>query len=234
MVPRCKAQQSFPVVTYDEYGWTSDMKRVSMTTPDIGLTFKITLYDNTTKPYDSALTALYIYINIFNNIVSNGLTQSNPVMSKTFTFDSTNELYLPAGESSSFFVAVGNINLGNSQLAIGSYTADLSYSNSPLVYGAQGTPMGQYPFNFQVETAQVLKQEIAQNPSPTSLNVLVLAFAVMIIIAVVVSVVTTYVIVAKTKWLSKRRQKSVFFGSLTTVLTLLFAGISLGLQIIRW
>lgn len=154
MIPKCMAQQSTPNVTYDEYGWTSDMKKVAMTTQDIGLTFKITIYNNSTEPFDSASHALYVYINVVNNAA-----QSYNILSKIFTFDSTNELYLPPSEPYVFFVKVKN-GYSDTPLAIGSYTADLSYSNYALNYGVQGTPIGQYPFNFQVETQDALNQAI--------------------------------------------------------------------------
>ena len=231
MIPRCKGQQAFPNVTYDEYGWTSDMKKYDMTTQDIGLTFKITIYDNSTEPFDTASVSLYIYINVVNNVVTNGVTQNINVLSKTITFDSTNELYLPAGESSYFFVKV-KYDYSDTPLPIGSYTADLSYSNSPLNYGAEGTPMGEYPFNFEVETPQTLQQKI--NGQATNLSGLFLAFGIIIVLAIVLSVAATFIIATKTNFFNKKNQKFQFFGSLATILGLIFTGITLYLQIIRW
>ncbi|MGD0496079.1 MAG: hypothetical protein ABSB28_08560 [Candidatus Bathyarchaeia archaeon] len=233
MIPKCSAQQAFPTVTYDEYGWTSDMKRFSMTTQDVGLTFEITVYNNSTKPFDSASVSLYIYINVVNNVMVNNAPQSISIYNKIFTFDSTNELYLPPSESSVFFVKVKR-SFSDTPLDIGSYTADLSYSNYQISYGGQGTPMGQYPFNFQVETPQVLQQKIDQNPQPTSLGFLVLVFSIIVVLAIVLSVVITLLIATKTKFLNKTKRKVEFFGSLATILTVVFAGISLYLQIIRW
>jgi hypothetical protein len=151
-IPRGVAQQSTtPSVTYDKSGWTTEFKKVSMTTPDVGLTFEITMYNNSTQSYDSSIVPLYIYISVVS------VPSNKNVFSKYITYDSTYKLQLPPNASSSFFVKVEE-SVGN-PLQIGSYSAQLSCSNSnSLLYGSQGTPIGKYPFNFEVENQDVIDQ----------------------------------------------------------------------------
>jgi len=145
-IPKCNAQQTGLTITSDEYGWNSDMKHVSMTTPDRGLIFAITIYNNGSEPFDISQgfysNSLYIFITIKND--------DNPqltVFSKTVAFDSNNGgLYLPPHESEVRYVKVAD-SMGNN-LPIGSYSAKLSYSNNQFSYGSQATPIGTYPFNL--------------------------------------------------------------------------------------
>ena len=168
-IPKCNAQQTGLTITFDEYGWTSDMKQVSMTTPDRGLILAITIYNNSTKPFDVQTyysNSLYIFITINND--------DNPqlsVFSKTISFDSMNGgLYLPPYESLVLYVKVDAYSVG-ANLPIGSYNAKLSYSNYPNPSQAS-TPIGSYPFNFKVETEPILQQAIQANKnSGTIINI---------------------------------------------------------------
>jgi hypothetical protein len=146
------------------------MKHVSMTTPDRGLILAITIYNNSTEPFDINQgyysNSLYIFIDIKND--------ENPQLSsfsKTLTFDSNNGgLYLPPHESEVRYVKVAD-SMGNN-LPIGSYNAKLSYSNNQFNYGSQGTPIGTYPFNFKIETESILQQAIQANKnSGTIINI---------------------------------------------------------------
>jgi len=164
VIPKCYAQPYTLTITYDEYGWTSDMKKVGMTTPELGLTFRITIYNNSTKSFDSGSSnTLYIYV----NVVKEG-TSSSTIFSKVFSFDFSNELYLPPYESYAFFVRISSNSYSN--LAIGSYTAELSYTQNEGGIGTHGTPIGLSPFNFKVETQESLNQAI-QNSQTALINI---------------------------------------------------------------
>jgi hypothetical protein len=170
-VPKCNAQQTGLTITFDEYNWNSDMKQVSMTTPDRGLILAITIYNNNTQPFDSIQgfygSSLYIFITI-NNDDNPQLT----VFSKTLTFDSNNGgLYLPPYESEVRYVKVTAYSVG-SNLPIGSYNAKLSYSNYQFPSEVSTTPIGSYPFNFKVQTESILQQTIQANKnSGTIINI---------------------------------------------------------------
>ena len=157
VIPKCNAQTSGLTITHEEYGWTDEMKEAGMTTPQIGLTFKIIIYNNSTEPLDfgnpNLLNTLYIVISVRND--------ENPQSSyffKQLTFDYNNELYLPPNQSDIRYVKVDHY--GN--LAIGSYTATLAYSIGNAPYANDGTPIEPYPFNFRVASNDQLQQTIQQ------------------------------------------------------------------------
>ena len=70
---------------------------------------------------------------------------------------------MPPHESIVRYVRVAD-SMGNN-LTIGSYSAELSYSNNQYSSGSQATPIGTYPFNFKVETESTLQQAIQQSKS---------------------------------------------------------------------
>lgn len=236
-IMNCSAQQSGQTsltITYDEYNWNSDMKHVAMTTPDKGLVFEITLYNNSTKSFDISQgfsNSLYIFIILKNN--------DNPQLttfSKTLTFDLNNGgLYLPPYESEVRYVKVAD-SMGNN-LPIGSYTAELSYSNNQFYYGSQGTPIGTYPFNFKVETPEILQKTIEQNPLPTN-QILVIVILIALIAIVVIVGIALIVLKFSKKQGGKvsRKQKDAlkYIEVVSAIITLVLGILSFYLQLIRW
>lgn len=254
-VPMCNAQiNSYQTpnlqISYDMYNWTVDMNRISMMTPATGLVFKVTIYNNDTAP-------LLIGYSSWNSYYTNSYSETSLTIiiqvqspdnqyltqgTQTISFSYNNELYLPPNTSESFFVEFDNY--GNN-VPIGSYTAKVSYYlNTAPNYGINGvligaTPIGQYPFNFQVESQKTLDNAIAQNPNPqvshgsnlTATSV-ILIVAVSVIVAVVLSVGLTYIIFTRTRFKEKfgdetKKRQYQFFGSLATVLSLIFSFIAI-------
>ena len=114
---------------------------------------------------------------------------------------------------------------------IGTYTAEVlcylntapTYENGGILTG--GTPIGDSPFAFQIESPQVLQQKIAQNPRGITANEL----AITIIIAIILSAIITYVVATKVK-LFKSLKNS---GTLIALLSLVFTVIGVLLQYLQ-
>lgn len=236
-------------ISYSMYNWTSDMNRLSMTTPETGLVFNITIYNyediplligysdwNSYYPNSNSESSLTILIQLSS---SNNLNLEQP--SKTISFSGSNELYLPPNTGESFFVEFDQN--GNS-FSIGSYTAEISYNlNSVVSYGYNGeptgnTPIGQYPFNFQIETQQTLDNAIAQNPSPQTshspsltLVSIVLIIAISAVLDAIICLGIIYFVVPRTRFKEKfvgdpKKKYQVisgvtgFIASIATIITL--------------
>jgi hypothetical protein len=150
---QCKGQQSNLKIVQDQYNWNDDMKLSKITTPDRGLIFKITIWNNGSEPIDFANSYYYntLWINVQVSSADTG---------RFFNFLGQleiNNLFLPPNESDVRFVKV---DFGYGQV-IGSYTAKLTYSfgSSP----SEGQPItGEYPFDFRVLDNDTFNQEIQQ------------------------------------------------------------------------
>lgn len=248
-VPKCNAQiysNQTPnlQISYSMYNWTADMKRLDMITPATGLVFKVTIYNNDTAPlligYSSWNT---YYSNVYSETsltiivqVEGADNQYLTQPTQTITFGSSNELYLPANTGESFFVEFDQY--GNS-LSIGTYTAKvLYYLNSSPTYGYNdvltgGTPIGQYPFTFQVESAQTLQNAISQNPNPSqgsnlTLVTVTLMILISVVLAVILSIFFIYFVIPRTRFkekfadkTKKKYQLSELTGVIAVVLTII-------------
>jgi len=151
---QCRAQATNLKITHDQYGWTNDMKRLKMTTPERGLVFKITISNEGNEP----LSIDKLYINI---IVESSSRQFWSFLKQL----SIDYLYLPKNENDIRFVKV---DFGGGDSIIGSYTAKLTYGVSS--YG-EGTPIELFPFQFNVVSEEQLQNAINQNPSAPIINI---------------------------------------------------------------
>lgn len=228
------------------YNWTSDMKRLSITTPETDLVFKITISNEGTQPLMVGYTSWGNYYDSQNPENIKSLTivvqlqrtdKQTSISPKTITFSSDNELYLPAKTSKELFVEFDQY---GASLDIGSYTAKVSYYlNSNVNYGYNGeltgdTPIGQYPFEFKIQNSEVLQQSIAENPQGVNFTAILEIVGIIVILAAIISSGLTYFVISKTNFLNKRNKKVQFFGSTATILGLVFTGIGLYLQLIHW
>jgi len=153
---QCRGQPSSWKVTQDQYNWDDDMKIGKITTPDRGLIFKITVWNNGSEPIDFANSFYYntLWINVR---VSSADTGS---FFNFFRQLEINNLFLPPNESDVRFV---NVDFGGGQ-EVGSYTAKLAYylGYSNTFPSGEGNPIGEYPFNFQVLDNDTFQQKIQQ------------------------------------------------------------------------
>jgi uncharacterized protein YbcV (DUF1398 family) len=253
VVPLVNAQvfygddQNFEI-TYDMYNWTPDMKRLSITTSETDLIFNVTISNNGSKPLAIGYSGWNEYLHDTNNLGSliiiieitspTGTYLSRS--SQTIAFSSSNQLYLPLNTSLSVFVAFATT---QNSLPIGSYSAKVSfYVNQQLNYGFNGvlignTPVGRFPFNFDVQTVKTLEDTIALNPAPQVIRgtyftyeSIIIAVLISVIIAVILSVVITLIItksVFKKKFENQKIKKIELFGILTTILSLIISMLQL-------
>ncbi|MGD0978664.1 MAG: hypothetical protein ABR962_05930 [Candidatus Bathyarchaeia archaeon] len=183
---RCNGQSSGLKITHQQYQWTDDMNRLGITTPELGLTFKIMIWNQGTEPLTEQYT-LWITVQV------DSTTTSGVYFFKQLQID---YLYLPPNESLTRFVKV---DFGGGQL-IGSYEAKLTYSfgSSPSV----GQPIEEYPFDFRILGNDTFQQEIEQNKGGVAF---VFPFNPEIILGVVVGI---SVLVGAIYLLRKRSKKN--------------------------
>jgi hypothetical protein len=178
---QCKAQTSGLTITHEEYQWTDDMKRLGITTPERGLIFKITIFNDGTKELETDNLVIDI-------LVSDNTQQYGYVFNQQINFGS---LYLPPKSADYRFVKVTQYGgIYGSNLTIGSYTAKLTYTTSS---NSVPTPIEQYPFNFRVVSEEELQKEIGQNP----INIYIIISVIVVIIVVVA--LLTYLIYKRRK-----------------------------------
>lgn len=150
-VLQSKAQTSNLKIVHEPYQWTEDMKRLKITTPELGLTFKITISNEGTEPLE--INHLFINVRVESEERSDFFRQIQ-----------LDYLYLPPKESQYHFVKVS---FGGG-IQVGSYTAKLTYTiGSSLL---EGNPIEEYPFEFRILSDEMLQQEIQQNKGGTTLN----------------------------------------------------------------
>jgi hypothetical protein len=224
-VPKCSAQSSALNITYDEYNWTSGMKRVGMTTPEKGLIFKITISNNSSQPLFSP--TIYIVISIEGTSSSSQDVSFSYTITATIVYGTIEGLYLPPKQSQVWFV---NGTEAYSPIPLGDYTAKLSY-----FYSSEGPwpsaefQISPYPLDFKVETPQAVNQAIAQSTQGTTQ--LTRLFIIILVLVVVIAVIITLFVAKRTNLLKKKRGKlaigtlwsatGVFFTVLSYILTIL-------------
>ena len=96
-----KGQSSGLKITQDQYNWNSDMKNLKITTPEIGLIFKITIWNNGSEPIDFTYMPDYNILWIYVRVDS---TSTSGVY--FFKQLQMNNLYLPPNETLTRFVKV--------------------------------------------------------------------------------------------------------------------------------
>lgn len=151
---RCNGQSSGLKITHEQYHWTDDMNRLKITTPDLGLTFKITIWNQGNQ----SLTEQYP---LWINVRVDSTTTSGVYFFKQLQIDN---LYLPPNESDIRYVKV---DFGGGQ-PIDSYEAKLTYSFG--TYPSEGQPIEEYPFDFRILGNDTFQQEIQQNNGGTTYN----------------------------------------------------------------
>lgn len=152
---QCRAQTTNPKITEDQYQWTNDMKRLKITTPERGLTFKITISNEGNEPLE--IDKLYINVRV---------ESSSRQFWSFFKQLSIDYLYLPPNEDDYRFVKV---DFGSYESIIGDYTAKLTYFIGDI--SGDGNPIEIYPFDFRVLGDEAFQQEIQQNRGGTIINI---------------------------------------------------------------
>ena len=145
---QCYAVTSGLKIVHEPYQWNEDMKRLRITTPERGLVFKITIMNQGNEPLE--IDHLYIFVRVKSN-------------TRSFDFYkqiNLDYLYLPPEENTHCFV---DVNFGDGS-AIGSYTAELTYSIDSF---HSEKPIEPYPFEFRVVSEEIFQQEIQQNKEGT-------------------------------------------------------------------
>jgi hypothetical protein len=226
------------------------MNRLSITTPQTGLIFQITIrntgtnplmvgysnndYNNYYAPNPNSIGSLSIYVQLQSSTNTENPLQTNSisfgVISNYGETETGNELYLPPNTTEIFYIEFAQ---SSNSLPIGSYTAYvLCYVNSAPTYGNDGmltggTPIDDSPFTFQIESPQVLQQKIAQNPMPQGSNLTFASIVLIILISaflgVVLSLVLIYVIIPRTKFKEKfadKTKKKYQLSELATAITI--------------
>jgi len=145
-VLQCWGISSDLKIVHEQYQWTDDMKRLKITTPEMGLTFKITISNDGTEPLEIN-QVLYITVRV----------ETKDRIWSFYRQLQISSLYLPPKEAQYHFVKVDFG--GGSQ--IGSYNAKLTYSigSSSL----EGNPIEEYPFEFRILSPEKLQEEIQQS-----------------------------------------------------------------------
>lgn len=146
-----KGQSSGFKVMLDQYNWTSEMKSLKITNPEIGLILKITIWNNESNPIDYSLLHGQI---LWINVRVDSTTDSGVYFFKQLQIDN---LYLPANETLIRFV---NVEFTYGQ-PIGIYTAKVTYSfgSSPSV----GQQVEGSPFDYRILDNDTFNQEIQRN-----------------------------------------------------------------------
>jgi hypothetical protein len=147
-----EGQSSGLKITQDQYNWNSDMKNLKITTPEIGLIFKITIWNNGSEPID--FTYMPDYNILWINVRVDSTSTSGVYFFKQLQM---NNLYLPPNETLIRFVKV---DFAGSQ-PIGSYTAKLTYSFGQ--YPSEGQPIVEYPFDYRILDNDTFNREIQQS-----------------------------------------------------------------------
>ena len=147
----CESQSSDLKVVAEPYQWDADMKRLSTTTPERGLTFKITFSNTATE----AIELYKLYINVRVE------TESRPW--SFYEQLQVNDLYLPPNECYHRFVEV---DFGGGS-AIGSYSAELTYGS----YVGENIPIERYPFDFDVVSEEEFQRRLEETPQNLTINI---------------------------------------------------------------
>ncbi len=163
-------------ITHEVYGWTSDMKRLAMTTQDTPLIFKLTIENTGQKTIEIGYPNNNIVPNPFQEFgclyikidVDNIESSRNYNHQKEIIFNSDNPLYLPSGEKYSRLIEFDQY---GSEMPIGSYSAMLAYSTyAPISSNNGGSPIEPYPFNFKIASPEAL-QEAIKNDSGAFISI---------------------------------------------------------------
>lgn len=152
---QCGAQTTNLKIAQEQYQWNDDMKRLKITTPERGLSFKITISNKGNEPLE--IDKLYINVR-----VESGSRQ----FWSFFKQLSIDYLYLPPNEDDYRFVKV---DFGSYESIIGDYTAKLTYFIGYV--SGDGNPIEIYPFEFRVLGEEAFQQEIQQNKGGTIINI---------------------------------------------------------------
>lgn len=156
-----KGQSSGFKVMLDKYNWTSDMKYLKITTQNIGLILKITIWNDGSEPID------FTNSGSGNNILWINVRVDSTTDTGVYFFQQLqmNNLYLPPNETLTRFV---NVEFLYGQ-PIGDYTAKINYSFG--TYPSTGQPVEGSPFDYSIVDNDTFSQEIQQSRNVSSVIV---------------------------------------------------------------
>ena len=149
---QCKGQTSGFKVVAEPYQWNDDMKRLKITTPERGLTFKIIISnEDSTEPVtiDKLLLDVKVYY-------------GDEDYFKFYKQINIDYIYLPSNEDYTTFVPV---DFGHGDI-VGSYRAELKYGTKGYLPQQKIEP---FPFEFRVLGEDLFQQEIEQNRGGTTI-----------------------------------------------------------------
>jgi len=145
LVKQSEEQSSDFTITSDLYGWTREMKRLDITTPERDLIFEITIKnDDNNNPLS--------FENLIISITITKEGETNPEFSKEYN----QFLYIPAKESRVLLFPVDlGYNQYNPEANIGKYSVDLKYK-----YEYNDYIIEPYPYEFKIVGKDQFKKEI--------------------------------------------------------------------------
>ena len=132
-------------IVHEPYQWNSDMKRLKITTPERGLTFKITISNEDTSE-SVTIESIRINVRVF---------YGTEEYSKFFKQINIDYIYLPPTEGHVIFVPV---NFGYGDI-VGDYRAELKYQVGSYVE----QKIEPFPLQFRVLSEDMFQQEIEQS-----------------------------------------------------------------------
>jgi len=123
--------------------WSSDMKKIGITTKERGLIFRVTVTNTNDEPYTNDELTVDVRVEKIGSVGS------------TFHEQVSNYIYLPPNEKTEIDIPV---DFGGGD-AIGSYTAEIQCSGIGY-YGTENVEP--YPFDFRVLSEDQFQKELEQ------------------------------------------------------------------------